>query len=56
MSKNTVNDRWAKVEKRLGKTTGASKGSKPPPPAKIKALPTGGLKPDGIKVKIKKDF
>jgi len=36
----------------LGKTTGASKGWQPPPKPKIKARPTGGLKPDGAKASI----
>jgi hypothetical protein len=39
----------AMVIKRLGNTTGASKGSKPLPKPKIKVRPTGGLKPSGIK-------
>lgn len=38
-SKNTVSSRMTAVENRLGKTTGASKGSKPAPPVKVK--PTG---------------
>ncbi len=36
MTKSPVSDRMAKAEKRLGKTTGASKGSKPPPAPKVK--------------------
>ena len=36
----------------LGKTTGVSKGYQPPPKPKIKARPTGGLKPDGAKASI----
>ena len=56
MKKSPVSDRMAKVEARYGKTTGASKGSKPAPKVKIKARPTGGLKPSGVKVKIEKKF
>lgn len=40
----------------LGKTTGASKGSRPAPKAKITGRPTGGLKPNGFKIKIEKKF
>lgn len=48
MSKrDEMNANYAKVENRLGKTTGASKGS--PPPTKWKVKPTGGLKNPGIK-------
>ncbi len=36
MAKSPVSDRMAKVESRLGKTTGASKGKKPVPKPKIK--------------------
>ena len=36
----------------LGRTTGASKGWRPPPKPKINARPTGGLKPDGAKASI----
>ncbi len=45
--KPTMRDKAATVEKRLGKTTGASKGKAPLPKPKIK--PTGGLKKPGIK-------
>lgn len=34
--KHTVQSRAAAVESRYGKTTGASKGSKPPPKVKVK--------------------
>ncbi len=45
MTKNTsVNERFAKVEKRLGATTGASKGSKPAPKPKISLKGTNPLK------------
>jgi hypothetical protein len=37
--KKTTDNRMAKVEARYGKTLGASKGSKPAPPVKVK--PTG---------------
>jgi hypothetical protein len=56
MKKSPVSDRMAKVEARLGKTTGASKGSKPAPPAKVTVRPTGGLKPSGVKAKWEKKF
>ena len=36
--KQSVQSRMAVAEKRLGKTTGASKGSKPAPPAKVKPV------------------
>ena len=52
MKKSPVSDRMAKVENRLGKTTGASKGSKPAPPAKLKAQPVKG----GFKAKWEKKF
>ena len=50
--KPTIGQRAAAVEKRLGATTGASKGKAPLPKPKIKARPTGGLKPDGAKASI----
>ena len=40
----------AMVKARLGATTGASQGYQPPPKAKIKARPMGGLKPHGVKI------
>lgn len=46
--KHTVQSRASAVESRYGKTTGASKGSKPAPAPKIK--PTGNLKKPGVKV------
>lgn len=50
--KATVQSRMAAVEKRLGKTTGASKGSKPPPKPKITPSGTNPLKKKvGVKVK-----
>lgn len=39
------------VKALLGKTTGASKGYKPPPKPEFKFRPTGGLNPDGFKAK-----
>ena len=45
--RDRMNADFAKVQARLGKTTGASKGSKPAPKAKIK--PTGSLKNPGLK-------
>jgi hypothetical protein len=36
--KHTVQSRMAAVESRLGKTTGASKGSKPAPEVKVKPI------------------
>lgn len=46
--KPTMRDKMKSVEKRLGETTGASKGKAPLPKPKIK--PTGSLKKPGIKV------
>jgi len=43
----TIKQQAATVIARYGKTTGASKGSKPAPPPKVK--PTGSLKNPGIK-------
>lgn len=54
--KHTVQSRMAAAEKRLGKTTGASKGSKPAPKAKVTARPMGGLKPHGVKAKVEWKF
>ncbi len=45
--KPTVKSRMATAEKRLGKTTGASKGSKPTPKPSLK--PTVGKKSVGVK-------
>lgn len=36
--RSKMNDDYAKVAARLGKTTGASKGSKPAPKAKVKPV------------------
>lgn len=44
----TVSEKAAFTERRLGQTTGASKGSKPAPAPKIK--PTGSPKKPGVKV------
>jgi len=49
--KPTMQDKMKVVDALLGKTTGSSKGSKPPPKPTFKARPTGGMKPDGFKVK-----
>lgn len=50
--KPTVKSRMAAAEKRLSKTTGASKGSKPPPKPKITPSGTNPLKKKvGVKVK-----
>lgn len=46
--KSPVADRMAMVEKRYGRTTGASKGSKPPP-SKPKVRPTVGKDKVGVK-------
>lgn len=54
--RDKMNADYARVSSRLGKTTGASKGSKPAPKVSIKARPTGGLKPNGLKIKIEKKF
>lgn len=54
--RDKMNVDFARVQSRLGKTTGASKGSKPAPKAKITGRPTGGLKPNGFKIKIEKKF
>ena len=43
----------AKQERRLGPTTGASKGRKPAPPAKVKITK---LSPNGIAGRWKKEF
>ena len=37
--RNDINSKYETVKKRLGKTTGASKGSKPAPPAEVKVKP-----------------
>lgn len=61
MSKrDKMNADFAKVQARLGKTTGASKGSKPAPKAKVTLRPKGGLKilqgKGGAELKITKKF
>lgn len=53
MKKSPVSDRMAKVESRLGKTTGASKGGAPP---KTTVRPTGNPLKGNIGVKITKKF
>lgn len=42
--RDRMNADFAKVQNRLGKTTGASKGSKPAPKAKVTAKGTNPLK------------
>jgi hypothetical protein len=58
--KATMKDKMKAVEDRYGKTTGASKGSKPAPKMKVKVRPTGGLKAlqgkGGAKLTITKKF
>lgn len=45
-----IKNKMAKVEARYGKTLGASKGKAPvSAKPKVKARPTGGLKPSGFK-------
>ena len=46
--RDDMNAKFAKVEKRLGKTTGASKGAAKVS-AKPKIKPTGSLKNPGVK-------
>ena len=48
----SVNDRFNTVKKRLGATTGASKGVKSAPAAKVK--PT--LRKGAVGIKLTKDF
>lgn len=40
--RDTMKSNFAKVTARLGKTTGASKGYKPPPEPKVKVYPKKG--------------
>jgi len=40
--RDEINAKAAKVTARLGKTTGASKGYKPPPEPKVKVYPKKG--------------
>lgn len=54
--KQTMADKMKSVEKRLGATTGASKGKAPLPKPTFKMRPTGGLKPDGFKAKVEWKF
>lgn len=56
MTKSTIADRFAKAEKRGYDTGKPSKGTRPAPKAKVTGRPTGGLKPDGFKIKITKKF
>lgn len=53
MSKRSrMNDDFAKVAARIGKTTGASKGSKPAPKAKVKPV----IGKDKVGFKVTKKF
>ncbi len=52
--KQTMRDKMKVVEDRYGKTTGASKGSKPTPPMKVK--PTGNPLKGKIGFKATKKF
>lgn len=54
--RDQMNASYAVADALLGKHTGASKGTKPLPKAKVSARPMGGLKPHGIKVKWEKKF
>lgn len=51
-----VNAKMAIAQALLGKTTGASKGYKPPPKAETKVRPLGGLNPHGVKATWTKKF
>lgn len=53
MKKSPVSDRMAKVENRLGKTTGASKGAAT---AKTTVRPTGNPLKGNIGVKVTRKF
>lgn len=54
--KKDINAKMAIAEALLGKTTGASKGYRPPPDATVKVKPLGGLIPKGAKVTWQKKF
>jgi hypothetical protein len=53
--RDKMNADYAKVQARLGKTTGASKGSKPAPKAKVSLKGTNPMK-DKYAITIKKKF
>ena len=48
----TVSDRYAAAAKRGYDTGKPSSGKKAAPKAKVKARPTGGLKPSGVKATV----
>lgn len=50
--KQTMRDKMAMAEKRLARTTGASKGGKPAPAAKVKPI----LKKGTVGIKVTKKF
>lgn len=52
MKKSPVSDRFAVAAKKGYDTGKPSKGTTPPPKPKIKARPTGGLKPSGAKASV----
>lgn len=54
-SKPSMKDKAAKVEKRLGSTTGASKGSKPAPKATVSMKGTNPIK-GKLAVMLKRKF
>lgn len=54
--KPTIAQKAATVQNRLAKTTTGASGMKPAPKAKVTAKQTGGLKPNGVKVKWEKRF
>lgn len=47
--RDDVEKKMAIAKALLGKTTGASKGYRPPPKPEVKVRPMGGLKPHGVK-------
>ena len=52
MKRDKMNADFAKVSARYGKTTGASKGAKPAPKAKVKPI----VKKNTVGIKITKKF
>lgn len=56
MKKDDIKAKTEMVVKRYGATTGASSGGKPAPKAKVTIRPTGGLKMNGLKIKVVKKF
>lgn len=49
--RDQMNASYAVADALLGKHTGVSKGNHAKPKPTLKMRPTGGLKPDGFKVK-----